>query len=509
MRLATSLLSIAITATITPKLSASEGWNRFRGPNGSGVAQASRPPIKLGEETTAWKVPVPAGLSSPVVSGSRLFLTGFEDGRLVTLAFDKATGRRLWSRKAPEVSIEKVHQANGPATPTPLIDENRLFVRFGSFGLLSYDHEGRELWRKPLPLTQSLYGSSTSPIGYEDKVILVLDDDANLPQSRVSRSKILAVHKATGETAWETPRPFHRSGWSTPMIWSYGKRKELVVLGNGVLRGYALPTGEETWFVRGFSRETIATPVQGAGLLFASGSKLGGAADLQPDPLPFWKAVISFDANGDDKLARKEMTEPFTFPFRPELPPGHPGYGMPLPKDKKQRERKLDGMFRWMDKNQDGFWTEKEFLANLRIGHGKPLLVAVRPGGKGDATETHVEWELNRGLPEVPSPLFHRDRIYMVRSGGVLTAVDAKTGTMLYRERLGGFGQYVSSPVIARNHLYLASEIGLVSVVPTGESFEIAHQYDLKATIEATPALDEDTLYLRTKSHLHAFRQKE
>lgn len=169
-------------------------------------------------------------------------------------------------------------------------------------------------------------------------------------------------------------------------------------------------------------------PFTGNDLIFGSASKLGGASDAQTDPEPFWKAVISFDSNKDNKLERKEMTGHFTFPFRPELPPGHPGYGLPLPKDDRQRQKRLDGMFHWMDKNKDGFGTQKEFVSNISIGHGKPLLVAIRPGGKGNVTDTHVEWELNRGIPEIPTPVFFEDRIYMVCNGGVLAGVDASNG---------------------------------------------------------------------------------
>ena len=70
---------------------------------------------------------------------------------------------------------------------------------------------------------------------------------------------------------------------------------------------------------------------------------MGGGADIQPDPLPFWEAVIQFDKNGDGKLERKEMTGHFTFPIRPELPPGHPGFGIPLPSDKTRESLREPG----------------------------------------------------------------------------------------------------------------------------------------------------------------------
>ena len=486
-----------------------DGWNQFRGPNGSGVVPDSRPPIKIGDDSVAWKSLIPEGFSSSVLSKTSIFLTGVENGRLVTLALDKASGKLLWNRKAPKVPLEKVHEANGPATPSPLVDENHVYVYFGSYGLLCYNHKGEEVWKKPIPTPRSMYGSSTSPIGYKDSVILVLDNDANLPKSRVSQSKIVAFKKVDGSVSWETPRPFHRSGWSTPIILNQGKKEVLVVLGNGRLCGYDLPSGEEKWHVTGFSRETISMPVTGNGMVFASASKRGGGPDFNPDPQPFWEAVIRFDANGDKKLQRKEMTGHFTFPFRPELPLGHPGYGRPLPKEKWRREKSLDGMFRWMDKNRDGSWSEKEFISNLSVGQGKPLMVAVRPGGEGNLNDSHLAWTLNRSIPEIPSPIFHRNRIYLICNGGVLGCVDATNGKLIYRERLGGLGQYSASPVIANNHIYFCSEEGLVTVAETGDALKIVHQKELGERVFVTPALDADTIYLRGEKHLWAFRNKE
>jgi len=267
-----------------------------------------------------------------------------------------------------------------------------------------------------------------------------------------------------------------------------------------------MESGTQKWFVPGFSRETISTPVAGKNVLYVSSSKLGGGADIQPDPLPFWKAVIQFDKNGDGKLERKEMTGHFTFPIRPELPPGHPGFGIPLPNDKRRRQERLDGIFRGTDRNRDGFWSKEEFIGNMRGGRGKPMLIAIRPGGRGNITDTHLNWELNRSIPEIPSPLLYDEVIYMVRNGGLLAAVDAENGKLLYRERLNAPGQFSASPIGANGHVYLSSNRGVITVVKHGRDFSNVHQYDLKDAIHATPAIDKKTLYVRTENTLQAFR---
>ena len=479
-------------------------WNEFRGPNGSGIRMDAKIGVPSMQELL-WKIPLPFGLSCPVLSEDKIFLTGFKEGLLLTIALDRMTGEIIWQRKAPEVEIEKFHASSSPATPTPFVEQNRLYVYFGSYGLLCYDHNGKELWKKPLSTPKSLYGTACSPIVYNEMLILVVDDDANLPDSKVSRSKILAVNKKDGSTIWQRHRPFHRSGWSTPAIFEKIGGAELVVLGNGSLRGYSMPDGEEKWQVDGFSRETIARPMIGNGQVYGSGSRLGGSADLNTDPLPFWKAVIGFDRNGDGRLERKEMTGHFTFPFRPQLPPGHPGYGLPLPKDSEKKRKRLDAMFGWIDKNRDGFWDKEEFLKNLTIGKGKPLLVAVKPGGAGNVTDSHIQWEFNKGIPEVPSPILYDDLIYMVSNGGVLTCLSTGVGQMVYRKRLPGLGQYVASPVVAGQNLIFVSEEGLLSVVRAGKEFKLLGQLNVKENIRVTPAVGRQNLYLRGDSHLWAF----
>ena len=479
-------------------------WNEFRGPNGSGIRMDAKIGVPSMQELL-WKTPLPFGLSCPVLSEDKIFLTGFKEGLLLTIALDRMTGEIIWQRKAPEVEIEKFHASSSPATPTPFVEQNRLYVYFGSYGLLCYDHNGKELWKKPLSTPKSLYGTACSPIVYNEMLILVADDDANLPDSKVSRSKILAVNKKDGSTIWQRHRPFHRSGWSTPTIFEKIGGAELIVLGNGSLRGYSMPDGQEKWQVDGFSRETIARPMIGSGKVYGSGSRLGGSADLNTDPLPFWKAVIGFDRNGDGRLERREMTGHFTFPFRPQLPPGHPGYGLPLPKDSEAKRKRLDAMFGWIDKNRDGFWDKEEFLKNLTIGRGKPLLVAVKPGGAGNVTDSHIQWEFNKGIPEVPSPILYDDLIYMVSNGGVLTCLSAGGGQMVYRKRLPGLGQYVASPVVAGQNLIFVSEEGLLSVVRSGKEFKLLGQLNVKENIRVTPAVGRQNLYLRGDSHLWAF----
>jgi hypothetical protein len=484
-------------------------WNQFRGPNGAGVAAGFAPPLNINASEAAWRTPLPAGKSSPVLWGDRIYVTGVESDRLVTMALDAATGRVLWKRMAPDVPLERVHAANSAAASTPCADEDGVYVYFGSYGLLCYDPDGVERWKKPIPTPKSMYGVATSPILHESRLILILDDDANLPDSQLSRSRVMALDKSTGELVWETPRPYNRGGWSSPMIWTHQGGADLIVLGNGRVCGYDPTSGAERWCVRGFAREPIAVPVAGNAQLFVSVSMQGGRGDVDLDPEPFWTAMLHFDRDRDGRIARNEITKDFTLPFRPELAPGHPGFGLPLAQDPDRRKQQQSGLFEWRDTDKDGFWTKKEFTKDMRVGAGSPNLSAIRPGGQGDITDSHVSWTLRRGIPEIPSPIYHADRLYLVRAGGVLTCVDTQNGQVICQERLGAAGQYSASPIIVDNHLLLVSNQGVLTVVKCGDECTVTHQTDLGAPIAATPALDRNSIYFRADSELMAFRRSK
>ncbi|UCC96502.1 MAG: PQQ-binding-like beta-propeller repeat protein, partial [Phycisphaerales bacterium] len=229
-------------------------WNQFRGPNGQGVAQADSIPVHFNpEESVLWKTVVPAGHSSSVIWDNRIFLTASESAKeeeLVTLAIDRQDGKILWRQAIQAETEVRFHPFNNPASSTPAADERNVYVYFGTYGLLCYDHAGNEIWQRKIETPKSKYGMATSPILYQDKVILVLDGDGG-------SSRLLAVHRDTGQRVWEQPRSLFKAGWSTPMIWRHGQAEELVVLGSKRLTSYDPSIGEEIWWAGGFPQETV------------------------------------------------------------------------------------------------------------------------------------------------------------------------------------------------------------------------------------------------------------
>src|SRR5437867_7471049 len=174
-------------------------WPRFRGPDGSGVADGQKPPVEFGpDKNVKWKAPAPSGLSSPIVAGDKLVITAFDDGKLYTIAYYRADGKQAWKAQAPAKQIEAYQKSEGsPAASTPATDGKRIVSYFGSCGLFCYDQSGRQLWKFEMTAaaTAGDFGSGASPILVDDTVILVRDEKKD--------SKILALDAAIGSLKWE------------------------------------------------------------------------------------------------------------------------------------------------------------------------------------------------------------------------------------------------------------------------------------------------------------------
>jgi outer membrane protein assembly factor BamB len=474
-------------------------WNQFRGPNGQGVAETARIPVHFSPESNVlWKTAFPPGRSSPVIWNNRIFLTASEPDNkqeLITLAIDREHGKILWRQVIQTEKKVRFHPMNGPASITPVTDQKHVYVYFGTYGLLCYDHAGKKVWERKIETPKNKYGMATSPILYEDKVILVLDGDGG-------SSRLLAVHRDTGATIWEQQRSLFKAGWSTPTIFRHGDTEELVVLGSKRLTSYDPSTGSEIWWAGGFPQETVGVPVTGGELLFAGAAALGGRGDDKLDAAGTWKITIDeFDKNHDNQIQREEMTKGFAFIQRPELPKDNPGYGLPV--------RSMDTLLRIFDHDKNRIISEAEWMQTMSgfAAISRPNLVAIRPGATKDARKSHLAWEIRRGIPETPSMLYCQGKLYLLRAGGVLTCLDASTGKELFRERIGAVGQYVASPIVAGDKLIAASVPGVVTVIQVDDKLKVLARHNFGEKIFATPAVAENKIYLRTTGHLYALGQ--
>ncbi|MFM8360690.1 MAG: PQQ-binding-like beta-propeller repeat protein [Verrucomicrobiota bacterium] len=140
-------------------------------------------------------------------------------------------------------------------------------------------------------------------------------------------------------------------------------------------------------------------------------------------------------------------------------------------------------------------------LVFLATGFMKPEFWAIRPGGTGDVTATHVAWKMTRQAPQKPSPVVVDDAVYLVSESGILTCLDARTGEVRYTERVGG--DFSASPLAAGGRIYLFDQDGVATVVRAGPKFERLARNELGDGFMASPAVAGDTLFLRSKTRLY------
>jgi len=145
-------------------------------------------------------------------------------------------------------------------------------------------------------------------------------------------------------------------------------------------------------------------------------------------------------------------------------------------------------------------------LLFLSTGYNSPVLMAIRPDGKGDVTETHVAWRMKENAPHTPSPLLVGDELYMVSDGGMASCLDAKTGTVHWAKRLGG--AFSSSPLEADGKVYFLSEEGTGYVVRASTKYELLAKNEMKEKTQASYAAADGALFLRTEKHLYRIEKR-
>jgi outer membrane protein assembly factor BamB len=480
--------SLALAAWSAPARPAEPAWPQFRGPGGLGLAAGQATlPVKFGPETNVlWKTPLPSGLSSPCIWGQHVFLTGFDGktNKLETLCLDRRTGKVRWRRTVPAEAIERVHHTNNPASATPTTDGERVVVSFGSYGLLCYDFAGKELWKKRLPTPQTREGSGTSP---------VLAGELVLFKQQGQGGGLLALDVRTGAAVWKKEKLPFDPGYSAPLVIPFPGGQEVVVHGDTAIRAYDLKDGKERWSRAGTVCEAIPTPILAEGLLFFVNQIPGGDQDDRFKLPDFDDLLKKYDKDKDGKLSREEVKDVVLYSRDP---------------DSKTGNIMLRDFFAALDRDGDGKLSRFEWrLAGFMAGMFRNSLIAVRPGGTGLLSSKDVVWTEKKSLPEVASPLCYQGRLYLVKHLGIVSCLEAKTGKLLFRRRLGPSGLYFASPVAGDGKIYIPSLRGVVTVLKAGDELKVLARNDLGESIGATPALLEGVLYVRTQKHLYAFRE--
>ena len=313
VRARTTLLLI-LTVLAGATAAARENWPQWRGPGGQGVSTDTQVPTEWSpEKNILWKAELPGtGMSSPIVWGDRIYLTSVIEGDVVpgqravkhrqgkeedwihpdsvaadkkhifkVVALDAASGKMLWDRTAYEGTVyDARHRRSSFAGPTPVTDGTMVYAYFGPEGLYAYDAKGMLAWKVVTPFATLGLGTGTSPVLYENLVIIQRDEDNG------DHSTVVAYDKKTGKEVWNTKRTVEIT-WSTPVLVQAVGRTELVTNGSELVIAYDPATGKELWRTTGVQSNAIHTPLVGHGLVIVTaGYPVKKVIAIRPGAVP-------------------------------------------------------------------------------------------------------------------------------------------------------------------------------------------------------------------------------
>lgn len=462
MRIA-PILVVPILALATLPLGA-EDWPRFRGSNGSGTSSSTGLPVEFGPgKNMIWEANVPFGRSSPVIAGQRIFVSAVEDGQLVAMALDRESGRTVWRADLERSRTDEFHHDTNSATTTPVADGSNVYVFFQELGLVSFDKKGKERWRLELGPFRNFYSVASSPVLAGDTLFMLCD--------QAEGSFLVAVNKNNGTELWRRNRPARLEGYATPILYpAEGEPRALIVLGSRWVDAYDPATGESLWALGDVGAGPVASPVLANDMVYVVAPDHAG----QGWP-PFEGIKAEHDRDGNGTLSRDEVEGAW-----------------------------LADHYGWLDTDGNGVVSAKDWKTleeTMTTGHWGAY--AIRLPGSGSKPE--VAWNYRKNVSHISTPLVYDGVFYMVQDG-ILTSVDAVTGEMLKRGRLGeGSPKVYASPVAADGKIYVGTLEGEMFALRAGREWETLARVDLGDEIWASPAIADGSLYVRTRGKLYRF----
>ena len=388
-------------------------WPQFRGPDGQGHSSLEGIPLRWSEDkSVTWKTPLPGeGWSSPVIWGNQIWMTSAsDDGKsLHALCVDRGSGQLLHNIPVLRpTDAGPRHPLNGYASPTPVLDGERVFVHFGARGTVCLDTQGRILWKNTTLPFSAPQGAASSPILHGDLLILLCDG--------TDTQSVVALDKRTGKIVWKQARqhleraraknPIFQMAYSTPLVQEIDGKPQLVATCADHVAAYDVSTGAELWWM----------PYEGCSMV------------------------------------------------------GRPSYG--------------NGMF--------------YVLGAIKLDHH--AVYAVRPG-QGELQSEQIAWQNSVGIPHVPSPLLLGKELFVVKDNGTGTCLDALTGKVVWKKRLGG--NYRASPIEVRGRIYVCSQEGKTLILASGREYQVLATNQLDGKFYASPAVAGRALFLRSDTHLY------
>ena len=405
------LLLITVASCVV--IEANEQWSQFRGHYGNGIIKSTSAPISWSENTNIdWKTPIhDRGWSSPVIWNDQIWMTtATKDGnKMYAICVNKLSGKiehdiHVFDVKSPQA----ITNENTYASPTPVVEEGRVYVHFGTYGTACIStKDGQILWkRRDLNCDHEIgAGPASSPFIYNNFLIFNVDGR--------DVQYVIALNKETGETAWKTNRSVdfsdvqvnQRKAYGTPFIIPRGNTNQMVSIGAKGVYSYDPENGKELWKAEHRGWSIAPRPVYGEGLVFTM------------------------------------------------------------------------------------------------IDRDRPEMWAINPNGSGDITETHIQWKETKRMPPRASPIIIKGLLFVVDRNGYISCIEAKTGKSIWQKRMKG--RFSASPILANNLIYFFNEDTVCTIIKPTRELEIVAENKLSDDkLMATPAFDENSIYIRTEKKL-------
>jgi outer membrane protein assembly factor BamB len=400
-----------------------EDWSGWRGPRGDGTSEESNVPTtwngKTGENI-AWKTRIPGvGHSSPIVWGERVFVASCleETGDRVLVCLDRKDGRVLWQQTVLQAPLEKHHKLNSRASGTPATDGKLVYLSFlepdfsdpnkrtpGNLAVAAYDFDGKQAWLVRPGRFASVHGFCSSPVLFEDKLIVNGDHDGD--------SYIAALDKQTGETRWKVAREHKTRSYVTPIIREIDGRTQMILSGSKCVTSYDPRSGAEHWQIDGPTEQFVASLVYNGKYVF------------------------------------------------------------------------------------------------LTAGFPERHILAIKPDGRGNVTETNIVWRTTKNCSYVPSPIVVGEKYFLVAADdGISSCYDADSGERLWVERMAP--HYSASLVTAGGLVYFLADDGVCKIVRPGAQFELVAANELGEYCFASPAISAGQILIRGEEHLFCIGRDE
>jgi outer membrane protein assembly factor BamB len=293
--------TIVLLAIACVDFASGNDWPGFRGPAGNGIATEEAPPVTWNATTNIkWKAPLPRPANgSPIVSNGRVFVTSAQDdeGHKRSLyCFDRADGKQLWVHTVDFPKTMPTHKTNPYCGSTPVANGKVVVVWHASAGLVCLDFDGKELWSRDLGEFEHIWGYGTSPVVYQDRVIL--------NSGPGERSFVAAYDLQTGKTIWEVDEPQqgkngseredgkYKGSWCTPIVANVDGKDQVICTMPTRVVAFDPKDGGVIWTcdgIRGPKGDlSYSSPLLGDGVLVSIGGfqgpgigvRLGGTGDL-------------------------------------------------------------------------------------------------------------------------------------------------------------------------------------------------------------------------------------